>query len=297
MSIDKFGHYSGDLAVSSNVQRGPPGEGFKLTDDGNFNISNKRLCNVGDPELDDDAVNVKYMRTNSITLTNTDDCYDVKMKKVINLADPNEPCDAVNKNYLENATKSYLADRIPIKVDNNPVYSFKNNRVAHIAPPVYKFDAANKLYVDNKLPDENTQTNCCDFKQKRLINVADPINLLDAINKQTLLTGINNTKDECKRYIDDKIYYLRSEEENSIDFNESRLTNVADPKDDTDVINQKTLTRVMNAFKLDLEDYKVDSTLVRILYKLYKGCTKDNPVKTINEFRIVYIIQSLYETS
>ena len=121
--------------------------------------------------------------------------------------------------------------------------------------------------------------------------------MLDAINKHTLLTVINNTKDERKQYIDDKIYYSRSEEENKIDFNESRLTNVADPKDDTDVINQKTLTRVMNAFKLDLEDYKVDSNLVRILYKLYKECTKDNPVKTINEFRIVYIIQSLYEAS
>ena len=116
--------------------------------------------------------------------------------------------------------------------------------MAQIASPVYKFDAVNKLYVDNKLPDENTQTNCCDFKQKRLINIADPINLFDAINKQTLLTGINNTKDECKQYIDDKIYYSRSEEENSIDFNESRLTNVADPKDDTDVINQKTLTEL-----------------------------------------------------
>lgn len=294
MSIDKFGHYSGDF-VGSNVQRGPPGEGFKLTDDGNFNISNKRLCNVGDPELDDDVVNVKYMRKNSITLR--DDRYDVEMKKVINLADPEEPGDAVNKLYLENITKSYLADRIPVKVKNTSMYSFKNNRVVHVAPPINKLDAVNKLYVDNKLPDDITQPNCCDFKQRRLINISDPINSLDAVNKQTLLANINSTKNECKQYTKDKIYYSRSEEDNSIDFNESRLTNVADPKDDTDVVNQKTLSRVINAFKYNLEDYKVDSSLVKILYKLYKECTKDTPVKNINEFRNVYIIQSLYETS
>ena len=34
---------------------GPPGPGFKLTGDGNFNINGKRLTNVGAPTEDDDT--------------------------------------------------------------------------------------------------------------------------------------------------------------------------------------------------------------------------------------------------
>ena len=40
---------------------GPPGPGFKLTRDGNFNVDGKRLTNVGAPTGDDDATTKKYV--------------------------------------------------------------------------------------------------------------------------------------------------------------------------------------------------------------------------------------------
>ena len=143
MSVDKFGHYSGELVTGSKIQRGPPGEGFKLTKDGNFNINNKRLCNVGDPKTDNEAVNVKYVKQNSITLSNTSNHFDVKMKKITNLADPQEPFDAVNKIYCENTMKTSLINRIPVKVKDGSVYSFKNNRVTNVASPISKLDVVN----------------------------------------------------------------------------------------------------------------------------------------------------------
>lgn len=290
MSVDKFGRYSGDLTASLKLQRGPPGEGFKLTDDGHFNINNKRLCNVGDPESDNEAVNVRYMKQNVIILSNTDDCIDVKMKRINNLADPKEPLDAVNKIYLENMSK----EKIPIKVKNATAYSFKKNRVTNVISPVNKLDAvnleymkintiplnsennsfdvgnriierlhtpvrnedaANKAYVDNKLPNSTTFPDCCDFSGNRLINVADPINMMDGINKQTLMDTINHIKSNCKKYTDDRVYYVRNENENSLDFKKNRLTNVGDPSELTDVINKQTLMNVMNIFRYDLERY------------------------------------------
>ena len=66
-------------------------------------------CNVGDPKTDNEAVNVKYVKQNSITLSNTGNHFDVKMKKITNLADPQEPFDAVNKIYCENTCLLYTS--------------------------------------------------------------------------------------------------------------------------------------------------------------------------------------------
>lgn len=38
--------------------RGPPGVGFKVTADGQFNVDDKRLCNITDPKEPKDAVNL-----------------------------------------------------------------------------------------------------------------------------------------------------------------------------------------------------------------------------------------------
>ena len=59
-SIDVFGkpltnRYSGG-------QRGPPGIGFKLTAEGNFDLEERKLCNVGEPQQESDAVTLKSVR-------------------------------------------------------------------------------------------------------------------------------------------------------------------------------------------------------------------------------------------
>lgn len=55
MSIDIFGRQS-ETKSSKTGRRGPPGSGFKITDDGQFDIDNKRLCNIADPENSSDAI-------------------------------------------------------------------------------------------------------------------------------------------------------------------------------------------------------------------------------------------------
>ena len=55
MSIDVFGRHLDRTAAAS---RGPPGVGFKVTSDGQYDVDGKRLCNVTDAKEQYDAVNL-----------------------------------------------------------------------------------------------------------------------------------------------------------------------------------------------------------------------------------------------
>lgn len=64
MSIDIFGRQlvKNEVRIGSSINRGPPGDGFKINMDGNYDMDNKRLCNIGDPVDDHDAISAKFMR-------------------------------------------------------------------------------------------------------------------------------------------------------------------------------------------------------------------------------------------
>lgn len=65
MSVDVFGRQLTSKSVIKSISgggRGPPGNGFKLTADGQYDIDNKRLCNIADPIENNDAVSLKLMR-------------------------------------------------------------------------------------------------------------------------------------------------------------------------------------------------------------------------------------------
>lgn len=57
--IDKFGRRRG--SASGLVTRGPPGIGFKLTKDNNYDIQGRRLKNIGEPSDEQDAATRMYV--------------------------------------------------------------------------------------------------------------------------------------------------------------------------------------------------------------------------------------------
>ena len=60
MSVDVFGrHLNASLHTGS---RGPPGEGFKKTTNGHFDLDGRKLRNVGDPEEDQDGATLGAVR-------------------------------------------------------------------------------------------------------------------------------------------------------------------------------------------------------------------------------------------
>lgn len=56
MSINKFGHF-----IGGNGRRGPPGEGFKRTNDGDYDMQNRLLRNVAPPIKKTDAATLEVV--------------------------------------------------------------------------------------------------------------------------------------------------------------------------------------------------------------------------------------------
>ena len=100
MAVDKFGRYSDE---SKSSAKGPKGEGFALTSDGNYDVKNKRLCNVADPVDSEDTVNLETLRKTvepclRQNLKRT--AYDALKHNICNVGEPVEDTDAVTQGYL-----------------------------------------------------------------------------------------------------------------------------------------------------------------------------------------------------
>lgn len=96
MSVDKFGRH--ESVVMREVLRGPPGHGFNLTFDGDYDVKNKRIVNLADPVSDNEAVNLQTVE--KLSLVCKDETFDAKHKRICNLGEPKSDTDAVNRRYL-----------------------------------------------------------------------------------------------------------------------------------------------------------------------------------------------------
>jgi len=61
MSVDKFGRSTASSSYRKLHNQGPPGKGFKLTSEGNYDLENKILSNVQEPIDGNDAATLKYV--------------------------------------------------------------------------------------------------------------------------------------------------------------------------------------------------------------------------------------------
>lgn len=57
MSVDVFGR----KLDKKEGSRGPPGVGYKITEDGQYDADNKRISNVAYPHKANDAVNLDFL--------------------------------------------------------------------------------------------------------------------------------------------------------------------------------------------------------------------------------------------
>ena len=101
-------------------QRGPPGPGFKLTSDGNYDIDNKKLSNVATPTTNADAATKKYIddhvtnvhqtgylkKGGSVAMTGD---LNVGGHKITNLATPTTQTGATTKKYVYDGLNSKVA--------------------------------------------------------------------------------------------------------------------------------------------------------------------------------------------
>ncbi|WP_139801414.1 hypothetical protein, partial [Vibrio cholerae] len=142
--MDKFGRHESTL--SHEFLRGPPGEGFFLTQDGHYDLKKKRICNVADPVESEEAANLKTIRLLTLNCESVDRMFDAKNKQIQNVAYAENELDAVNRGFLMkevNKLKQELNDKI------NMILKNKGSNV------IYPNTEDNNLY---KMPDNNAES-------------------------------------------------------------------------------------------------------------------------------------------
>lgn len=316
MSVDKFGRHS----TSSKFKpiRGPPGEGFHFTNDGNYNIQNKRLCNVAEPKLSSDAVNRSHL-DKRLTI-NSANSLSFNGFRLSNAGQPTDENDVT--------TVQYMKDNVLVL--NNDEFDASNHFIRRLKFPEQQSDAANKIYVDQKLPFLKREG--CDFQDTRLINVKDPVDNKDAVNKQAMIKTVKQYKQDLERYCDGKIHYSKSKQ--GLDLKKIKLTNIGKAINNTDAVSKEFLLHELQLNKKELENdwskkfnfiktqdgvdflnqklhnigrpvqendavsvkylldmlNMVDERVTNMAYNMYIDLAKDNPVKNKDEFITKYKI-------
>lgn len=148
MSVDKFGRHESSFV--REVLRGPPGEGFYITQDGHYDLKKKRICNLGDPINDEEAVNLKSIRSLTLNCDNKGKIFDAKSKRITNIANAENDTDAVNRAFvlqeIENLKKEMFnkIENILKKFEKLDDFKSVNNRGNDLEEPLL-------LMTNNKL--------------------------------------------------------------------------------------------------------------------------------------------------
>ena len=194
------------------IVRGLPGVGFKLTDDGDYNIQNKKLRNVALPQLNNDASTKSYV--------------DLEVSKTLKLDGSNAMTGALNMNNIRiqniGPGRHNTADALThlqleafyfdLNTDSgnievqNPI-DMKNERILGVKDPILHSDASNKFYVDSSLNFKADKT--------ELSNKADKTELANYLKRDGSISVIGD-----------------------FNFGNYKITQVGNGSQSTDVVNK-----------------------------------------------------------
>ena len=185
------------------IVKGLPGVGFKLTDNGDYDMQNKKLRNVGSPQTNDDATTKSYV--------------DSEVNKTLKLDGSNAMTGALN-------------------MDNRRVENIAPARHGYS-------DAVSSLHLHNYYMDLNTEDGKIeiqfpfDMKDQKISNLAEGTDNSDAITKHQLETGLAPKADKTEL-----ASYLKRDGSISVtsdfDFGDNKITKVGNGTQSTDVVNK-----------------------------------------------------------
>ena len=137
-----------DNTFAKGIQ-GAPGVGFNLTSDGDYDMVNKKLKNVGAPSDNTDAATKKYVDDNSSGTPTTsrltvDSNINMNHKSIKNLYPPQDNNDPATKFYVD-------AKFLQVSGSNSMIGNLNMNskKIVNVNAPTNQNDASNKKYVDD----------------------------------------------------------------------------------------------------------------------------------------------------
>lgn len=213
-TIDLFGRAMMSMTdeAMAATKRGPRGYGFKLTPEGNFDVENRRITNVGAPINDNDLVTKRSV----LMLSDSDEgVIDVKKRRLVHVKEPLDNHDVCTKKYTDE-----LVDDVERKLLSNCLrrrredkgqgsyYDAKDGRICNIGEPLEDKDVISRQYFNNRAMHTNDQMQF-NADGKRIVSVSYPIDGTDVTSKayvdaqfdsavQTFITMTTDTQNTIK---------------------------------------------------------------------------------------------------
>ena len=252
--------------------QGSPGVGFSLTKDGNYDMVNKKLKNVGEGVESSDAVTKHQLETAINSKINTSPSPNIFVKKdspevganldmkgfaIKNLkVTPTNDANATSRKYVDRkvASKADQSDLNQyLKLDGSKQMSgnlqMNGKRVVGLTNvPAYNGEATNKRYVDNKLNDKADKNDL--NRYLKLDGTSEMQGDLQMNNKRITRLPLPNLGVEAakKNYVTITMNHLpnlfldrqgKSSMLGDLQMNNHQITGLSDPDSDDDATNKK----------------------------------------------------------
>ena len=244
-----FNEQSFDHPFAKGIQ-GAPGVGFRLTADGNYDITGKKLTNVGAPSSNTDAATKKYVDDNSGGSHSTsrlavDSNIDMKSTyRITNLKTPVDGKEPPTKDYVDN-TFLERDGSYPMKGNLN----MDNNKIINLKPPTSNTDAATKKYVDDNSGGSHSTS---------ALTIDSDIDMKDRFRILNLKHPVDADEPATKQYSDSR-YLDRNGSRTMIgnlSMNNNKIINLGSPTSNTDASTKKYVDDKVSAIPSpDLSDY------------------------------------------
>ena len=259
-----FNQQAQNNPFSRGIQ-GAPGVGFRLTPAGDFDITGKKLTNVGAPTANADAATKKYVDDSSTSHTSSgltvNSNIDMKDRyRILNLKSPSDADEPATKQYADSTFLDRGGDRGMIaNLDMN------NNKIIELKNPTTGTDAANKQYVDSQA--------------RTTLTTATASRNLDMQNRYritNLQTPVDPHEPPTKSYVDntflerDGSYAMTG----NLQMGNHKITGVRVPTSSSDAATKKYVDDHISSSSPDLSDYLEKDGTVAMTGNLNMGTKK-----------------------
>ena len=227
-----------------------PGVGFKLTDDGDYDIQNKKLRNVASPETNNDVTTKSYVDNKALLVDGSNKmlgALNMDNRRVENLAPARHGySDAVSSLHLN--TFFFDLNTNDGKIEAQNPIDMKNEKISNLAEGTDNSDAITKHQLETGLAPKADKTELSNYL-KRDGTVSVTVNFDFGDNIITKVgNGSQSTDVVNKGYIDTELaakpninqVVLRDGSQDmtgDLDMNNKKIVNLADPIGANDVTN------------------------------------------------------------
>ena len=231
-----FNEQSFDHPFARGIQ-GAPGVGFSLTADGNYDMTGKKLTNVGEPDDNTDAATKKYVDDNSSGSPTTsrltvDSNIDMKdTYRILHLKAPSDADEAATKSYTDN---NFLNLDGTKKMTGN--LDMDNNQILNLPAPAGPKQPTPLAFTDLKylhVAGTNKMTNNLNMDNKKIINLRIPTNDADAATKKYV--DDNTAAPDLSDYLEKDGTVTMT---GNLNLGNNKIVNLSDPTTDQQAANR-----------------------------------------------------------